>query len=114
VGDEDGKDRLGDTLAKKKRADEERFFAEQDRQRVVRMREQQLAVERATRTAACPRCGKTLAQRKVRGVTIDQCGDGHGVWLDAGELEHLGGCTLDERTSILRVVLGDLGLIGKA
>jgi hypothetical protein len=108
------KDRLGDTLHKKQRADEDAFFAEQDRQRVARMREQQRVSERATHTGTCPRCGRVLTQRKVRGVSIDQCGDGHGVWLDAGELEHLGGSTLDERTSVLRVVLGDLGLIGKA
>lgn len=109
----DEKDHLGDTLHKKKRADEEQYFAKQDRERVARMREQQGATERTVHTGTCPRCGRMLTQRKVRGIAIDQCGDGHGVWLDAGELEHLGGSTLDERTSILRVVLGDLGLIGK-
>jgi len=110
--DEDGKDRLGDTLQKKKRADEEQFFAEQDRQRLTRMREQRQTAERA-HARECPRCGKTLTQRKVRAVTVDECGEGHGIWLDAGELEHLGGSTVEERTSILRVVLGDLGLVGK-
>jgi hypothetical protein len=112
MDEREGKDRLGDTLHKKQRADEEKFFAEQDRQRVARMRAQE-AAGRAESAGTCPRCGKTLTLHRVRGVAIDECRDGHGVWLDAGELEHLGGSTMDERSSILRIVLTELGLLGK-
>lgn len=37
----------------------------------------------------CPVCGTAMQKRIVRdGIELDFC-DWHGVWLDAGELEHL-------------------------
>ncbi|HWP64685.1 MAG TPA: hypothetical protein VNO26_02080 [Candidatus Limnocylindria bacterium] len=56
--DEDEKDRLGDTLHKKERAEEERYFAEQDRLRLARLRERAAAAERGE---SCPRCGRPIA-----------------------------------------------------
>lgn len=41
---------------------------------------------------ACPQCGREMEQReyaRVSQVLIDACPDGHGVWLDRGELEAL-------------------------
>ncbi len=40
---------------------------------------------------ACPLCSVLMMRknfRKISGVLIDQCRD-HGIWLDAGELEHI-------------------------
>ena len=40
---------------------------------------------------SCVRCGKTMNQKnfaRISGVIIDECG-GHGIWLDAGELEKI-------------------------
>ncbi|MBL8768328.1 MAG: zf-TFIIB domain-containing protein [Planctomycetes bacterium] len=38
----------------------------------------------------CPRCStKTLLEKERDGVTIDQCPDCRGVWLDRGELERI-------------------------
>lgn len=47
----DEKDRLGDTLQKKERGEEERYFAELDRQRLAKLRA----------AARCARCGRPLA-----------------------------------------------------
>ena len=84
---DDGKDRLGDKLQKKTKAEEDRFFAEQDRKAVERMRAERAAANRPA--VVCPRCGKELALEDRRGVTIDFCPAGCGMWLDAGELEQI-------------------------
>jgi uncharacterized protein (UPF0212 family) len=37
----------------------------------------------------CPKCGMKLQEVKMRGVDVDVCFSCHGVFLDAGELEHV-------------------------
>jgi len=56
----DEKDRLGDTLHKKERGEEEKYFAEQDRLRLARLRERAGAGPRAPHPGTCPRCGRAL------------------------------------------------------
>jgi Transcription factor zinc-finger len=82
----DEKDRLGATLKKKERAEEERYFAEQDRERLEKLRAKRVAAEAAGHTASCPRCGQGLVERDRKGVMVDVC-----MWLDTGELEFLAG-----------------------
>jgi Zn-finger nucleic acid-binding protein len=37
----------------------------------------------------CPKCSGTMASYERNGVTVDQCQDCRGVFLDRGELERL-------------------------
>jgi hypothetical protein len=37
----------------------------------------------------CPKCGARLDEQDVEHVKVDVCPEGHGTWLDAGELELL-------------------------
>ena len=37
----------------------------------------------------CPKCGGEMRSYERNGVTIDQCSECRGVFLDRGELEHL-------------------------
>lgn len=86
----DDKDRLGTTLKKKERAEEEHYFAEQDRERIAKLRAKRAETEAAGQIApSCPRCGKALVERDRRGVMVDVCDAGCGMWLDTGELELL-------------------------
>ena len=55
---DDGKDRLGDKLHKKKKVEEDRFFAEQDRKAVERLRAEKDSEARPA--VDCPRCGAKL------------------------------------------------------
>ncbi|RKG88085.1 TFIIB-type zinc ribbon-containing protein [Corallococcus terminator] len=61
-----------------------------------------LALQQAQETAAqqredlkklhymkCPKCGMDLQTLKQGNVELDSCFNCHGVWLDAGELQHL-------------------------
>jgi hypothetical protein len=79
------KDRLGDKLHKKERAEEDRFFAEQDREKLARIKSQEAG---PAPTGLCPKdSGARLVQKTIEGVTVDMCETCGGVWLDKGELE---------------------------
>ena len=70
---------------------EDEYFARKDAEWLKERREA-LDVERAAKEAAeqrpkCPRCEQPLEERKFKNLRIDVCILGHGVWLDAGELE---------------------------
>jgi len=80
----DEKDRLGDKLHQKEKADEDRFFAERDRELLARLHSHK---EPAAAALSCPRCAKPLAAVSYQDVTVDQCPACGGVWLDRGELE---------------------------
>ncbi len=71
---------------------EEEFFARADAELRKQLRERADA-ERAAATQAernrCPRCDVPLVARENHGVTIDQCPQCEGIWLDKGELEIL-------------------------
>ena len=84
---------------------EDEYFARKDAE-WLKERRAALDVERAAKEAAdsrpkCPRCKEPLEERSFRTLKVDVCVAGHGVWLDAGELEmvlHL------PRAELLRVV----------
>ena len=40
-------------------------------------------------TLTCPKCGAAMRQYERNGVTVDQCTECRGLFLDRGELEHL-------------------------
>jgi hypothetical protein len=89
------KDRLGDKLKDVERGREEQYFAELDRklieqQRAQRERGARESVEADIKKAAlmhCPKCGESLTQRTLHGVTVDTCPACQGMWLEKGELE---------------------------
>ncbi len=37
--------------------------------------------------ATCPRCGAALEVTQLKGVAVDACPKGDGIWLDKGEVE---------------------------
>jgi uncharacterized protein len=40
-------------------------------------------------TLTCPKCHGAMRNYERGGVTIDQCGECRGIFLDRGELDHL-------------------------
>lgn len=80
------KDRLGEKLRQKEKAEEDRFFAEDSRKKLEALKQSQAA---PAVLGMCPRCGVALAQVTRLGVTIDRCDGCGGIWLDKGELEVL-------------------------
>ncbi len=43
----------------------------------------------ATQTLACPKCGGAMRSYERNGVTVDQCTECRGIFLDRGELDRL-------------------------
>ena len=75
------------------RRNEDEYFARESAELIARHRTR-LDAERAARTAEgqrmrCPRDGATMTERAHHGVTIDECSQCGGVFLDRGELELL-------------------------
>lgn len=55
----------------------------------------------------CPRCGMDLHALKKGDVEVDTCFHCKGVWLDAGELEHLMDTMGQENSGkVMKAVLG--------
>jgi len=81
------KDRLGSKLHEKEKAEEDQYFAKQDRANLVKLHDQD-SVENVPR-GFCPRCGVALEQRELHDVTVDDCTKCGGVWLDKGVLERV-------------------------
>ena len=79
---------------------EEEYFRKLDAELIKAQRErldaERAELERTKRDAdreqwymRCPKCGARLQERDVEHVKVDVCPEGHGTWLDAGELELL-------------------------
>ena len=84
---------------------EDEYFARKDaewlRERRAALDAEREAKEAEQKRPKCPRCGTPLQERAFKNLTVDVCKSGHGLWLDAGELEmvlHL------PRAELLRVV----------
>jgi len=80
------KDRFGDKLRDREKAEEDRYFAQQDREKLEKLRED---AEIPVVLGRCPRCGTSLSQREVDEVPIDSCDACGGIWLDKGEFEQI-------------------------
>ena len=76
---------------------EDEYFAKQELERRKRWAKEQaekMATAEKDRLKElhymkCPKCGMDLATLEFHGIKVDQCGNCHGVWFDAGEVEEL-------------------------
>jgi len=88
----DEKDRLGTKLQEKGRADEDRYFAQQDREALEKLKQLKQSAEAEVNKEVlmrCPKCGTKLKSVEHHGVTVEECPSCQGLWLDRGELEAL-------------------------
>lgn len=79
------KDSFGDKLRDKEKAEEDRYFREQDKAKLEKLKKSEPDVQ----LGLCPKCGKGLHTRTVDEVEIDACDACGGIWLDKGELEQV-------------------------
>jgi len=89
----DEKDRLGNKLKEKEKAEEDHYFAERDRELLEKLRQQKASTaETQLRQQAlmrCPKCGAKLVSLQHHEVTVEECPSCRGMWLDRGQLETL-------------------------
>ncbi|HEX7930706.1 MAG TPA: zf-TFIIB domain-containing protein [Sphingomicrobium sp.] len=81
----------------KPRKNEDEYFARQNAELINQMRAKldsdRRTVERKEHYMKCPKCGADLKEKPYGSVTVDECTECHGVWLDAGEMEIVGHIT---------------------
>jgi predicted Zn-ribbon and HTH transcriptional regulator len=86
----DEKDHLGEKMRLKERAEEDRYFAERDRELIAKLKQAQEAEQEKTirelAHARCPHCGERLRQRPLHEVMVEECPSCQGVWLDKTKL----------------------------
>jgi hypothetical protein len=63
------------------------------------------AAERQSHYMKCPKDGYDLHMETIHGVPVEVCARCHGLWVDAGELEHL---VHHKEPGMLHRVFGDL------
>ena len=94
---------------KKPSKNEEEYFARRDAELLETTRAHQTTlreqIERQKHIGKCPRCGLDLQLITQLGVEVDICPDGHGTWLDAGELEQI---VTHEEPGLLRQAFTDV------
>jgi ssDNA-binding Zn-finger/Zn-ribbon topoisomerase 1 len=83
----ENKDRLGNKLHEREKAEEDRYFEKQNRASLEKIRKE--SVEENTVLGLCPKCGVELVPREAYEITVDDCEQCGGIWLDKGELERL-------------------------
>jgi len=81
------KDRYGETLREREKAEEDRYAAEQDRILLEKLRQQSQATLGAK--GLCPQCGSTLIASRRFEVSVQTCGECRGVWLTIDDLERI-------------------------
>jgi len=86
----DEKDHLGEKMRLKELAEEDRYFAERDRELIAKLKQvQAIEQEKTIRELArsrCPQCGERLHQRLLHGVMIEECPPCQGIWLNQAKL----------------------------
>jgi TFIIB-like protein len=84
----DSKDRLREQLNERDKAQEDQYFAELSKKQVERLKALR---DHPTAPAepSCPRCGAALQITQMKGVAIDACPNGHGLWLDQHQLDEI-------------------------
>ena len=103
----DEKDRLGDQLHRKEKADEDRYFAEKSRKQLEALRERHRAAAKSGQ-GHCPRCGAALEVRERDGVAASVCETKRcGVWLDRADYEAIG--RREGENWLARLLLGSIG-----
>jgi hypothetical protein len=92
-----------------KSKNEDEYFARRDAELIHQTRETQAnlrqQIERESHKNKCPRCGGPLTTVQLHKVEVDICPEGHGTWLDAGELEQI---MKHEEPGMLRRVFEDV------
>lgn len=72
---------------------EDEYFAKRDAELKQRLNAQQVAeseaAERRSHLMRCPKCGGRMGHQDLHGITVEQCGDCKGLFLDDGELHKL-------------------------
>jgi hypothetical protein len=82
-----------DIFKERRKGLEQEYFRRRDKESLDRLREalheEAVASGGHVVTMPCPRCTGKLHEDTYDDVRISRCDTCHGIWLDAGDLEHI-------------------------
>jgi uncharacterized protein len=79
------------SILRKKMSDEDRYFAERDREILEKHKKvhekRDMEERKKLHYMKCPKCGADLKEMEfIKDIMIDKCTECSGIWLDKGEL----------------------------
>ena len=84
---------MTDIFKERRKGLEQEYFRRRDKESLDHLREalrdEALARGDHSATMPCPRCGGKLHEDEYDEVKISRCDTCDGIWLDAGDLEHI-------------------------
>jgi ribosomal protein L37AE/L43A len=80
---------MAEAFDERRKALEEEYIRRKDQEALDKLRAEMAAEAAAAAAPKCPRCATPLTEVEHEGIKVERCANCHGVWLDAGELEHL-------------------------
>lgn len=83
----DEKDRFGEKLRDKQKAEEDRYFSARDKELLEKLKRQKSGAAEAAPSMRCPKDGTALVAIDQHGVTVEECPQCGGLWFDKGEVE---------------------------
>ncbi len=89
---DDEKDRLGDKLRDVEKGREDKYFADRDRELLLKAKAERSSQDELQLKEAgmhCPKCGERLTTVQHLDVTVDECPACRGMRLDKRELEEI-------------------------
>ena len=99
-----------DAFRSKPVTDEDKFFADQEAERLKELQTARSARVDVQRHCPCATCeGVILDRVQFDSVEIDKCPSCNGIWLDAGELELLTGRAKGSGNALTRFFRGLAG-----
>jgi len=82
------KDKFGDTMKLKERAQEDIYMAQLDRELIAKLKANlQKKPDKTVIDLRCPKCTGHLEAYTFEGFALDRCDQCGGIWMDRGELE---------------------------
>ena len=80
---------MTDAFDDRRKALEDEYFHRKEKETLEKLRAKLAADAQAASLPACPKCDGKLVETEFEDIHLDRCANCGGVWLDAGELEHL-------------------------
>jgi hypothetical protein len=84
---------MANPLQDRKKGLEDEYFHRKEQESLKKVRQRLLKEEQEQNKEmahlCCPKCGEALEEITFQEIQVDRCTACQGVWLDAGELEHV-------------------------
>jgi ribosomal protein L37AE/L43A len=107
---------ISDKLRDKEKAEEDRYFAQRDRELLEKLKQEQAKTAAPQALMQCPKCGVKLNTVQQHEITVEECPSCQGMWLDRGNTGKTRKRRVDDAfpASLNQVVIERITMMGRA